>query len=219
MKTLIFSDTHLTDEFEPEKYDFLKKIISGADSVVINGDFWDGFKTTFDAFMASSWQKLFPLLKSRKTFYIYGNHDDPSKSDERVSFFSDHQGDRYEFIHGKNTFYIWHGHISDFLFGGTEPKWYLKIITMMYDLVEKYGLELFGKRSRRFFIDKRLSDYLLRRYQSNLPEDTYLICGHSHWSSFNEQKRYVNLGDIQNGYASYAVVTDGNVELIQTQYA
>jgi predicted phosphodiesterase len=43
MKTIIFSDTHLTDQFDPELYKALENMIQEADQVIINGDFWDGY--------------------------------------------------------------------------------------------------------------------------------------------------------------------------------
>ncbi len=53
MKTLIFSDTHLTNKPDPKRMAFLKKIINEADRVIINGDFWDGVFISFDQFLSS----------------------------------------------------------------------------------------------------------------------------------------------------------------------
>src|SRR3990172_1424130 len=70
MKILVFSDSHLTDKFEEKKFYFLKKIIRQSDFVIINGDFWDGYLTTFNRFISSNWSKLFPLLKLNKILTI-----------------------------------------------------------------------------------------------------------------------------------------------------
>ncbi len=82
MKTIIFSDAHLTNRFDEPTYRFLENMILSADKIIINGDFWDGEVVSFNQFINSKWQKLFPLLLERKAVYIYGNHDR-----QRISFF------------------------------------------------------------------------------------------------------------------------------------
>ena len=73
MKTIIFSDTHIGKRCDRRRFEYLKKIISDADRVIINGDFRDHVVKS-DKFMNSKWKELFPLLKSKKTIFIYGNH-------------------------------------------------------------------------------------------------------------------------------------------------
>ena len=63
MKILVFSDTHLSSTFEEKKFNLLKEIISRADRVIINGDFWEGYLISFKEFLDSRWKELFPLLK------------------------------------------------------------------------------------------------------------------------------------------------------------
>ena len=63
-------------------------MISSADRVIINGDFWDSYVTSFDKFVKSKWRALFPLLKEKNTHYNYGNHDLKKNCDERVNLFS-----------------------------------------------------------------------------------------------------------------------------------
>ncbi len=41
MRILVISDTHLTHKFDQRKFEYLLSIISQADKVIINGDFWD----------------------------------------------------------------------------------------------------------------------------------------------------------------------------------
>ena len=91
MKILVISDVHLDNAFEKPKYRFLKKIIRRADRVIINGDFWDGYLVKFQQFIQSPWKSLFPLLKSKKTIYIYCNHDKKILSDKHTALFSDIQ--------------------------------------------------------------------------------------------------------------------------------
>src|SRR3989339_1338248 len=109
MNILIFSDTHLYLPFDEKKYNFLKKIIEKSDQVIINGDFFDNYMISFDEFVNSSWNRLFPLLKSKKTIYIYGNHDKRSFSDKRVELFSDIQAERYKIKTSNKTFIFEHG--------------------------------------------------------------------------------------------------------------
>ena len=45
MKTLIISDTHLYHVFDKRKFFLLKKLFSSVDQVILNGDFWDGYRT------------------------------------------------------------------------------------------------------------------------------------------------------------------------------
>ena len=89
MKYLVFSDTHLTPKFDHRKFSVLKEAIDQADRAVICGDFWEGFGNSFDDFVSSKWSEtLFPLLKKKKTVYLYGNHDKKEYANDRVSLFS-----------------------------------------------------------------------------------------------------------------------------------
>ncbi len=108
-RVLIFSDTHLLSQFEPAKFEFLKQIIKQVDRVVINGDFWDLAGGNFSEFLASKWQKLFPLLKEKKTVYLYGNHDPKRLCDHRVELFSEQQAEQLWLKTGNRELLIRHG--------------------------------------------------------------------------------------------------------------
>jgi UDP-2,3-diacylglucosamine pyrophosphatase LpxH len=109
MKTLIFSDTHLSLPFEEKKYNFMRGIIEPADRVIINGDFWEGHLIKFEQFIHSPWKNLFPLLKQKNTIYIYGNHDEELMTDKRVQLFSDEQFDKYEIQLKRKKLIVEHG--------------------------------------------------------------------------------------------------------------
>ena len=96
MNILVFSDTHLYLPFDGKKFNFLKKIISDSDQVIINGDFFDDYMISFDEFIKSPWNQLFPLLKKKKAIYIFGNHDQEKFSDKRLNLFSDVQVTSYK---------------------------------------------------------------------------------------------------------------------------
>src|SRR3990167_5228492 len=87
MKVLVFSDSHLDHNFEPKKLSYLKKLVRSVDQVIINGDFWEGYSITFDQFLSSKWNELFPLLKAKKAVYIFGNHDKKVLADKRMRLF------------------------------------------------------------------------------------------------------------------------------------
>lgn len=71
MKTLIFSDTHLTSKVHKKTFSFLEDLISQVDKVIINGDFWDSYKTSFDEFIDSGRKKLFDLLLQKDAIYLF----------------------------------------------------------------------------------------------------------------------------------------------------
>src|SRR3989339_340208 len=112
MKILVFSDTHLYLPFDQKKFDFLKKIISESDQVIINGDFFDSYINTFDEFIKSPWKQLFPLLKKKEAVYLFGNHDLKKVSDNRVGLFSVSQKNRHQIIINNKKFLIEHGHLT-----------------------------------------------------------------------------------------------------------
>lgn len=68
-RVLVISDLHLSHRVQKRKLAFLKKLVSEYDQVIINGDFWDNWFTTFDKFINSKWQELFPLLKENNCIY------------------------------------------------------------------------------------------------------------------------------------------------------
>ena len=113
MRTLIISDTHLTHRFDERKYYFLEKLISSYDHVILNGDFWDGYTTTFDKFVNSKWSGLFPLLKAKNAIYLFGNHDQERYTDERVNLFSVEQKKSHTIEIGIDTYHIEHGHVLE----------------------------------------------------------------------------------------------------------
>ena len=208
MKTLIFSDSHLTETFEQDKFDFLKRIISQSDHVIINGDFWDGFITTFDSFINSQWQELFPLLKEKNAVYLEGNHDSFDKSDERVNQFSIQQGTEYVVPWKGKIIHIEHGHKSDPLFGSTHYVPLFSPILLVYDFFDHYGVNKFGRWFRYLFWPKWIASFLVRLKVSKLPMNTILLVGHTHWAHFDLDKRFINLDAIKYGYGSYVIVDD-----------
>ncbi len=224
VKTLIFSDTHLHKEFEEEKFLFLKKIISEADRVIIAGDFWEAKLMTFDEFVNSFWNQLFPLLKKKNTVYIYGNHDKKELSDKRVSLFSDIQTDQYKFTSCGKTFVVEHGNrfFSKFYylaFTGIgkyilPSKFTIKWIHSKLEkfLTRTYGKEFIQKRFRKF------NNEIKMQMRKEFTNDEILICGHTHAAEIDLKHNFINTGIIRHGIAQYVVIDGDDISLHEEWY-
>ena len=144
MKTIIFSDTHLTARLEPDKFAYLVKILRDADKVIINGDFWDCYDTDFDTFMQSDWKKLFPLLKQKKAIYLFGNHDPELLMDDRIKQFCSKAQDIYKFKQNKYEFVVRHGHRIVPSYVNDYP-WLVNPVTnLIRNMIQSIGTKLFG---------------------------------------------------------------------------
>jgi predicted phosphodiesterase len=218
MKTLVFSDTHLTHTFDPRLLKFLEKIISPVDAVIINGDFWDSYLTNFDRFTASKWNDtLFPLLKSKNTIYLYGNHDDISRSDSRVSLFSNEIKAVHSINSGDTIFHIEHGHVQAPSFDAQFPFLKKSILVNKLNYLKNYiGIKYFGKK---LFLDEVMANKKLKQWKNkNLDENTYFVTGHSHLYEIDESAKFANSGFIQHSRASYLTIEDGKIELHKSRY-
>lgn len=207
MKLLIFSDTHLTNRFEPKKFALLKRIISEADKVIINGDFWDGYYISFDQFLYTKWRELFPLLKERHTIYISGNHDKFTSIDDRALIFCDEYCEYKKFIVGNIKLHIEHG--NRFSPGIVERyPWILNNLTRLGNKVKKSILiRLFKKNTFKLSRKARNTNLKMATWsQVNLPQDELFVGGHSHLPTDQFKKGFINVGQIDEGVASYLMI-------------
>lgn len=218
MKTLIFSDTHLTDKPDPKKMAFLKKIINEADRVIINGDFWDGAFISFDQFLSSPWQELFPLLKKKNTVYLYGNHDKKERCDERVNLFSDLQAENYSLPLGSKTLVITHGHNLGLSFDKITK--ILKIwrpLSKLQSRLDHFLAKVLGRKylycSRRKY--NRETEAKAKEY---LKRNQILVCGHTHLAQKDPKKGFINLGCLNFGLGQYLIVEDNNLKFYDLNY-
>lgn len=213
MKTLIISDTHLDFPIEQKKLDFLKKIITQADRVVINGDFWDGHNTTFDTFIKSRWSELFPLLLKRKTVYIYGNHDLKKFADDRVNTFSVKQCTRYILKLNNKKLVIEHGNrLCRFV---DEDPWkvltptglLMKFIIVHIEkrIIHLLGPEFIGKTGRRY------NNIIKKKIRKELKKNEIYVCGHTHSAEFNPDKGFINSGFMKYGIAQYLLINGSKI--------
>jgi predicted phosphodiesterase len=209
MKTVIFSDTHLTDVFNQKKYNKLHSIIQNADQVIINGDFWDGMSVSFTDFIHSRWSTLFPLLIEKKTIYLYGNHDRKSYGDDRTKLFSVKQADTYNLRVGDKILHILHGHqIVPFNDPEVKNPLIYKNGNEIYSFLESLasiftnGLFFHGYR----FFNRKMKKYI----HENLKENEILVTGHIHAPEFDLKNRYINTF-LRHHKAYYVVIENDTI--------
>jgi len=219
MKTLIFSDTHLTHRFEPKKYEFLKNLFESVDEIIINGDFWDGLSTTFERFLNSKWQQLFPLLRNKNTIYIYGNHDFKYMSDIRVSQFSVRQFEEYSLQTNPKKLIIRHGHQhTPSIQNKFKSRMLLKLINDLYDPAEKLALKIFGKKFFNKTLYAKFNAWILEHAQRELKPNEVLVCGHSHNAFFSPEQKFINSGFIRHGLAQYLIIESQKIRFVEENY-
>lgn len=221
MITIILSDLHLTNKFDKRKFIYLKKIISPADRVILNGDFWDGFLVSFDKFIKSPWNSLFPLLKSKKTVYLYGNHDGKKFSDERVNFFSDSQSYRFNIKIGRRKLRIEHGHkiapgLEDMFPRISKNKFMNVVFILGGEKFFRFGFFLLGKR---FIKIAKVRNTKMKKWSEEILRDhEILVCGHTHLAEFGRDPKYINIGLNHYGYGQYLRIKDEELDLVEEKY-
>lgn len=217
MKTLIFSDTHLTDRFEVGKFEFLEKIIEPVDRVVIAGDFWDSFLCSFERFVNSEWKKLFPPLKAKKTIYLHGNHDPAESIDGRAALFSDEQQECYLFSSGRKNFKVLHGHT---LHPSVESKMpWLKDIKILVWIGER--LEWLGVRMGSWMFFKTFYGSQNAATKEIIKAEgigEIVVAGHTHHPEIDLASSYINSGLIRHRHASYVIIENGKIDLVKDTY-
>ena len=217
MKTKVISDIHLTHRFDEKKNAYLEKVISDADFIIINGDFWDYYETTFDKFVKSKYKDtIFPLLKSKNARYHFGNHDMEKWCDERINLFCTSSGYEYKIKAGKYTLHIEHGNR---LAPSAEERhpWILnrftgRLATLFWDttmlILRRNALKMYEHDNTK----------IKAWIKENFKENEILVCGHVHVPEFNLKQQYINHGMIRSGYGQYLVVDGDKIEFIDEKY-
>ncbi len=217
MKTLVFSDTHLSEVVDLLQLDHLVKIISNADRVIINGDFWDRCLCTFDQFVNSKWQSLFPLLKARDTVYIFGNHDRQEWTDQRVNQFSVCQRKGICIKNGTKQLLVTHGDAIIPLLENLIPVHSLRFLcSRTWIRCEAAGIRLMGNRFPR--VGAATNTTLKTFARQRLSENEILVCGHSHLREYDPDSNFINLGLHRQGLGQYLMVDDHAIELLEETY-
>lgn len=219
--TLVISDLHLDLAYEEKRFQKLRNIISDAHTVVICGDFWEGYAIDFDAFIQSPWSRLFPLLKSKKTVYVYGNHDKQTKSDERVNLFCDVATEQYRQKFGTTEFIFEHGHrLSpkiDALLQIQKPDPFYFAVS---EWVQLAFVKLFGPRGFwiLFFGQNEKIKRASAQQFSHLGDYMY-VCGHTDCAEIDKGRHFANSGFCKYGYMQYLIIQeDGAITLHTDRY-
>ncbi|MBU0974482.1 metallophosphoesterase family protein [Patescibacteria group bacterium] len=219
MKTLIFSDSHLTHRFDQELFDYISNLIKDADQVIINGDFWDGYLTTYRRFIKSPWSQLFPLLKAKNAVYIFGNHDKKKFMHGKHDLFSVEQSEDYEFKSGSRDFYVTHGHLIsptyDNILFFRNPMFVRFLYKIFIFLTNK--IVVFAKLFNIF--DYKINLKKLAIFKDFSDKDKkdgqYFIFGHCHMPVINISENFIILGPLQKKQRSYCLIEDGYIDLIR----
>lgn len=216
MKYLVFSDSHLSDFFDEKKFKFLEKIISSCDQVIINGDFWEGYDFGINDFIKSKWNKLFKLLKSKSTIYLYGNHDKKEYSSNKIKAFSVNQQEKYTLNSSGKKFYIEHG-------DRIVPLWdkhfkrMPRFINKILYFVEKASFLILGKEGVGILY-KRFNNDMKNRVAKNLKKNEFLVCGHSHFMEIDEENHFINSGIVKHNIGQYITIENGKITLHNETY-
>ena len=219
MKILVLSDTHLTPRFEQKKFDFLENIIQKSDSVIINGDFWDGYLSSFEHFIDSPWKKLFPPLKKKNSIYIYGNHDAESFSDKKeLKKFSAEQLDSYSINIDGSKYVIEHGHRL-FRNGEKIPRIITKTArfnTKVIDVIE------YSASNTSYQIFNRTLSVLNKGIKKKLSKfvkpNVRYIFGHTHAQELDLKNQFINTGFSKHGFAEYMWLDENGPKLFHERY-
>lgn len=213
MKTIIFSDTHLTKKFDKRKFAFLKEIIQDADQVIINGDFWEGFTMLLEEFLNTEWKKLLILLGKKKTIYIIGNHDAQAKDMDHLFPGIRIKKDRYVFERKGKRYIVQHGDSYRLTFQHfiplhlNENPTRLAWITQSYIFLENLIVRNFGKnllqQTYRVF-----NNELKRQLKKEAQKDDIFIFGHTHAAEIDLANQFANSGIIRHGLAQYLELTE-----------
>lgn len=224
MKTIIISDLHLTSKFNKRTFSFLKELIESADRVIINGDFWDSYVTSFDKFVNSKWKALFPLLKERNTHYNYGNHDLKKDCDKRVNLFSVTQGDSLNFKVGDKELHIQHGNGLSPDIMEKHPYLNIRFLSNLFykhTAFPLYNLLLRISRGKFYHNNpqsRKTVDFLRSWARENMGDDKILVCSHSHIGSIDWDNHFFSTGCIQNHWAEYLLIIDDEIYLKRHRY-
>ena len=217
MKILVFSDSHLTEKVD-RRINILENLLGQVDQVIINGDFWEGYLITFDRFVNSPWRRLFPLLKKKKTVYIYGNHDKKLLADNRVGLFSEKQTISYKLrLNGKMLIFE-HGNrivpaIDDLLRLKKLPKLIQYPVRTFHDfMIKKHGRKFINFVFRRFGVE------LKKRLGKVLQKNQVYVCGHTHYAEVDIENGLVNSGIFRSGLAQYLILENSKISLNEQLY-
>lgn len=226
MQYLVISDTHFAaGNYDPKFCDRLIELIEQYPRVIILGDFFDAYLSTFDVFLVSGWKRLFPLLRKKKAVYIYGNHDRPEYMNEHTTDFSVEQTYRKELeVQGVRVI-LQHGHLYAPDFDGKFP-WLSYYLSWLYPRYHRHASErtwinrLFLKayndnKNKLLHADMKRAITRFQEKNSDM-EATWQITGHSHIQDIDLDLQYINVGATLSRSLEYLVIdTGGTIQVVK----
>ena len=219
MRTLLFSDTHLSHAVDAQLLTYLRKKILSADRVIIVGDFWDVWHTSFDAFVTSGWSELFPLLKQRRAIYLWGNHDPKKYMDHRVKLFCSHLAREHRIRANGHSWIVTHGDIftttNEQLFRVTHEHEWAKQILRGWERIEAIVARKLGNPGLKMF--DRKYDVAVRNAVKK--DGRRFITGHTHVFRTNPQTKFLNTGFCRHGVAQTIEIVNGRFVFSSERYA
>ncbi len=218
MKILVFSDTHLSPYFEEKKFRFLENIIKKAGKVIINGDFWEGYTCSFQQFIASPWKHLFPLLKKKKTVYIFGNHDKKDFIDRKTLPFALSYFNKHAFSLHNKSFVIEHGnklgpHLDDKLHLKKLPF----VLAKTSEVLQRFVIRKLGKLGMQKFFAP-LNKIIKKNIKNINKENSIYVTGHTHYGEVDIKNNFANSGIIKYGFGQYLLIDKGKIHLKEEWY-
>ncbi len=222
MSTLVISDTHLTKKFDQKLYNKLVELINKHDNIILNGDFWEGLQITFEEFLNSKWNILFPLLKEKKAVYIYGNHDRKIYSDERVALFCEKAAENLQLEINDKKYFLTHGdqlvlpsakEIRSIESVRSKSSVYFEKVCTV---IQKYVIKVFGPNTFPEFLNK----FTKQERDSIADINSIIVCGHSHKQQYKSEMNFVDIGFFNYDWANYLVIDEnGSFTLHQESYS
>lgn len=220
MKITIISDTHIDKYFDAKKANFIKKLTTECDQIIIAGDFWDSFTSNMGAVKNSKWGNLFYFLEKHQAICLQGNHDqeiifnNPSQLSNKIL---------WQKQIGNIFFKVTHGHIQhpgwEKLNANPVIKKLRKVISFIcFQTIEKHGVKKFGPKFSKVFFYRYQDNRALKNWVKKQPKNQFWIFGHTHLASLDTKHRFANCGYIDYGYASWVEINDGKVELKHGKY-
>jgi len=221
MKTIVVSDTHLTAKFDKDKFNFLFNLFSSCDQLIVNGDFWSCYSSTFEEFVNSDWKQLFPIMLEKNTTYIYGNHDREEFMDKRINMFSKIQNLRTEFASKNNIFHIEHGHLFFKHQSIHNPKFMqinrkLKVDERIRHPLDNFLYKIVGIGNLSKILGF-MNNKIKLGGQKIIGSQKILVTGHTHIAEFDKNK-FINTGFIDQGLGWYLEISDQNYKLHSVFY-
>lgn len=208
-KSLVISDTHLRRGFDRKKCEILRKLINECDKLIIVGDFYEEYATTFYDFVHSKWAELFPLMLEKETVCVLGNHD-PNLQSEAYGYFCTDVVERYEMESGGTKFTFIHGHCFDR--DASSPSRVPRMMRAVLSSMAKLGCAITGQRS--LIIYKWLNSRIKHWKKRYMLSKDWLVTGHTHWAEVDYSARYANPGlFLSSRIYSYLIIENGAVTL------